>query len=144
MADKRNWFTPDRLALLIALLLLAAYPEVILGTHSFFNRDFGLFTYPNAFYAKQSLWHGEIPLWNPFNLCGIPFLAQWNTTVCYPLSWLYLVLPLPWSLNYFCFGHLLLAGMSMYWLAHRWTGNRFAASIAPPLSGDGHSMTGNY
>ena len=27
-------------------LLFAAYPEVILGTHSFFDRDFGLFTYP--------------------------------------------------------------------------------------------------
>src|SRR5207302_2254502 len=68
--------------------------------------------------------------WNPLNNCGIPFIAQWNTTVFYPLSWFYLLLPLPWSLSYFCLGHLVLAGLAMYFLAYRWTGDRFAASLA--------------
>ena len=49
--DTLSWldmFTPGRLAGLIALFLFALYPGVILGTHSFFFRDFGLFTYPVA------------------------------------------------------------------------------------------------
>ncbi len=125
-----NVFTPSRLAGLIALLLFALYPGVILGTHSFFFRDFGLFTYPVAYFTHESFWRGQVPLWNPLNNCGVPFLAQWNTSVCYPLSFLYMVFPLPWSLNYFCLGHLLLAGVGMYWLAYRWTQNRLAASIA--------------
>src|SRR5215471_18128190 len=79
-------FTPGRLALVIASFLVVAYPEVILGTHSFFYRDFGLFTYPTAHFARESFWKGQWPLWNPLNNSGIPFLAQWNTTVCYPLS----------------------------------------------------------
>jgi hypothetical protein len=123
-------FTPGRLAGLIALFLFVLYPGVILGTHSFFFRDFGLFTYPVAYYAHESFWHGQVPLWNPLNNCGVPFLAQWNTSVCYPLSLIYMLFPLPWSLNYFCLGHLLLAGVGMYLLAHRWTQNRLAASIA--------------
>ena len=123
-------FTPGRLAGLIALFLFALYPGVILGTHSFFFRDFGLFTYPVADYAHESFWHGQAPLWNPLNNCGVPFLAQWNTSVCYPLSLAFMVFPLPWSLNYFCLGHLLLAGAGMYLLAYRWTQNRLAASIA--------------
>ena len=41
-----------------------------------------------------------------------------------------MVFPLPWSLNYFCLGHLVLAGVGMYLLAYRWTQNRLAASIA--------------
>src|SRR6266404_5214527 len=130
VADWAAWFTPGRLALVLGLLLLAAYPEVILGTHSFFNNDFGVFTYPVAHYTRESIWRGELPLWNPYSNCGLPFLAQWNTTVCYPLSWFYILFPLPWSLNYFCLGHVVLAGVSMYWLAHRWTANRFAASVA--------------
>ena len=131
--DSRSWmdpFTPGRLVCLIALLLFTLYPGVILGTHSFFFRDYGVFTYPVAYYAHQSFWHGQVPLWNPLNNCGVPFLAQWNTSVCYPLSLIYMVFPLPWSLNYFCLGHLLLAGVGMYWLAYRWTQNRLAASIA--------------
>lgn len=123
-------FTPARVAGLIALFLFALYPGVILGTHSFFFRDFGLFTYPVAYFAHESFWHGQVPLWNPLNNCGVPFLAQWNTSVCYPPSLIYMVFPLPWSLNYFCLGHLMLAGVGMYFLAYRWTQNRLSASIA--------------
>ena len=123
-------FTPLRLAVLIALLLVVEYPEVVLGGNSFFYRDFGLFTYPVAHFTRESFWHGEVPLWNPLNNCGVPFLAQWNTTVCYPLSLIYILLPLPWSLDFFCLGHIVLAGVAMYALAFRWTGNRFAANVA--------------
>ncbi len=123
-------FTVGRVACLIALFLFALYPGVILGTHSFFFRDYGFFTYPVAYYAHESFWHGEVPLWNPLNNCGVPFLAQWNTSVCYPLSLIYMLFPLPLSLNYFCLGHLVLAGVGMYLLAYRWTQNKLAASIA--------------
>lgn len=123
-------FTVGRVACLIALFLFALYPGVILGTHSFFFRDYGLFTYPVAYYAHESFWHGEAPLWNLLNNCGVPFLAQWNTSVCYPLSLIYMLFPLPCSLNYFCLGHLVLAGAGMYLLAYRWTQNKLAASIA--------------
>ena len=123
-------FTPGRLALAISLLLFALYPAVLLGTETFFYQDFGLFTYPVAHYAQESFRHGEVPLWNPLNNCGVPFLAQWNTSVCYPLSLIYLLLPLPWSLNLFGFVHLVLAGVGMYFLAHHLTQNRLAASLA--------------
>jgi hypothetical protein len=128
-----NWmdvFTPGRLALVIGLLLFVLYPAVLLGTETFFYQDFGLFTYPVAHYAQESFHHGEVPLWNPLNNCGVPFLAQWNTSVCYPLSLIYLLLPLPWSLNFFGFVHLVLAGVGMYFLAYHWTHNRLAASLA--------------
>src|SRR5262245_27150092 len=124
------WFAPGRLALLIGCFIFVAYPDVVLGSHSFFYRDFGIFGYPLAYYHRQSFWSGDVPLWNPFNNCGLPFLAQWNTMVFYPLSLIYLLLPLPWSLSFFCLGHLLLAGLGMYFLVDRWTENRFAASVA--------------
>ncbi|MFZ1074113.1 MAG: YfhO family protein [Verrucomicrobiia bacterium] len=123
-------FTAGRVAGLIAIFLFALYPGIILGTHSFFLRDYGAFTYPVAYYAHESFWRGEVPLWNPLNNCGVPFLAQWNTSVCYPLSLIYMVFPLPWSLGCFCLGHLVLAGVGMYLLACRWTQNRLGAGIA--------------
>src|SRR2546423_14374663 len=125
-----EWFTPGKTVLLIGVLLFIRYPEVFIGTHSFFNNDFGLFTYPVVHYLRASLLRGELPLWNPLNDCGVPFLAQWNTSACYPATWLCVLLPLPWSLNIVCLGHLLLAGWGMYLLAFRWTGNRFASSIS--------------
>ena len=125
-----DWFTPGRFAALLAVLIAAAYPEVLTGQGTFFHRDFADFGYPLAFYHRESFWRGEFPLWNPLNDCGLPFLAQWNTLTLYPLSLIYLLLPLSWSLGLFCLAHLFLAGMGMYFLAWRWTDNRFAAAAA--------------
>jgi hypothetical protein len=125
-----DWFTPGKFAALLGLLIVVCFPQVIFGLETFYFRDYQLFGYPLAFYHREAFWRGEIPLWNPYNDCGLPFLAQWNTLTLYPLSLFYLVFPLPWSLGVFCLGHLFLAGMGMYFLAHRWTGNRLAAAVA--------------
>jgi hypothetical protein len=127
-ADDR--FTPWRFAAVLAALICAAYPEVLVGVGTFFHRDYAVFGYPLAYYHRQSFWRGEVPLWNPLNDCGLPFLAQWNTLVLYPLSLIYLLFPLSWSLGIFCLAHFFLAGMGMYFLACRWTQNRFAAAVA--------------
>ncbi|MBI5800189.1 MAG: hypothetical protein HZA92_05600, partial [Verrucomicrobia bacterium] len=128
LADE--WFTPGRFLVLLALCLLAAFPEVILGSHTFYYRDFGHFAYPLAHYQRECFWRGEIPLWNPYNSCGLPFLAQWNTICLYPGALIYLLGPMPWALGWFSLAHLLVAGAGAYRLAHHWTGNRFAASVA--------------
>src|ERR1019366_49153 len=99
--DADKCFPPWRFAALLAILVGAAYPEVLFGQGTFFDRDFALFGYPLAYYHRESFWRGEIPLWNPLNDCGVPFLAQWNTLALYPLSLIYLLLPLSWSLGLF-------------------------------------------
>jgi hypothetical protein len=122
--------SPGRFAFLLGLLIFAAFPKVILGIEAFFFRDYGVLGYPFVFYHRECFWRGEIPLWNPLSNCGAPFLAQWGTMVLYPFSLIYLLLPLPWSLGFFCLLHLFLGGMGMYYLARRWTGNNFGAAFA--------------
>ena len=128
--DMDAWFTPGRFAGLLAGLICLTFFNVITGQETFFQRDFGVFTYPVAQYYRESFWRGELPLWNPLNYCGIPFIAQWNTSLLYPPSLFYLVFPLSWSLGVFNLAHLFLAGLGMYFLARRWLGNNFAASVA--------------
>jgi hypothetical protein len=115
---------------MLLLLIVAAFPDVVSGTSSFFYRDFELFGYPNAYYHRLLFWRGEMPLWNPYNDCGTPFLAQWNTMTLYPGTLLYMVLPLPWSLSLFSLAHVWLAGIAMAALARRWTRNDWAAAVA--------------
>jgi len=128
--DAKATFSPGRFALLLGLLILAAWPKVLLGFEAFFFRDYGVLGYPFVQYHREAFWRGELALWNPLSNCGAPFLAQWGTMTLYPLSLIYLVLPLPWSLGFFCLLHLFLAGFGMYWLALRWTDDRFGAAIA--------------
>lgn len=122
--------TPRRFALLLAALVIAAWPDVLLGTGSFGLRDFSVFGYPLAHYHRECFWRGEIPLWNPLNHCGLPFLAQWNTLTLYPGALLYLLPPLPWSLGLFLLAHLWLGGVGAYAVARRWTGHEPTAAVA--------------
>lgn len=125
-----EWLTPGRFAILLGGLIIVCFPKAAFGLESFFYRDFGAFAYPLAFYHREAFWRGEVPLWNPYNFCGLPFLAQWNTLTLYPLSLFYLLFPLSWSLGFFNLAHMFLAGMGMYFLAFGWTQNRLAASLA--------------
>ena len=128
--DAFDWFTPGRFSLLLGLLIFASFPHVLLGLETFVVRDFGFFAYPLAHYQRGCFWRGELPLWNPFNNCGVPFLAQWNTMPLYPPVLFYLLLPLSWSLSCFCLLHLFWAGLGMYFLTRSWTGSRFGAALA--------------
>ena len=122
--------TLPRFAILLAVLLLASFPDVLFGWRSFFTRDFANFGYPLAWHVQQSYGAGEIPMWNPYNYAGLPFLAQWNTLALYPPSLIYILLPLPWSLNFFNLLHLYLGGLGMFCLARRWLRDGRAAGVA--------------
>lgn len=125
-----SWFTPGRFALLLVGIIVARFPRVVFGKETFFYRDYGLFTYPVAHYFRECFWHGQLPLWNPFNNFGVPLLAQWNTSIFYLPSLFFLLFPLTWALAVFNLMHLAFAGFGMYFLARRWTGSQLAASVA--------------
>lgn len=128
--SEKAWLTPGRFALILVALIIAFFPDVLFAGKGFVFRDFGIFTFPNAFFQRECFWRGELPLWNPLNNTGIPFLAQWNTVCLYPLSLIYLLLPLTFGLSVFLLTHLFLAGFGMYLLASEWTGCRLAAGVA--------------
>lgn len=119
-----------RFVLFLAGLIFLAFPGVMLGVRSFVFRDFGLFAYPSAYYQRECFWQGELPFWNPYNSCGIPMLAQWNTMCLYPPALWYMLFPLNWGLSVFCLLHLLWGGMGMFLLARRYTGDPLASAVA--------------
>ncbi len=129
-ADSDDWLSAGRFALILVALVLASFPQVCLGLETFVVRDFGFFAYPLAHYQRECFWRGELPLWNPYNNCGVPFLAQWNTMPLYPPALIYLIFPLSWSLSIFSLVHVFWAGFGMYLLAQRWAGNRLSAAVA--------------
>lgn len=123
-------FTPRRFALFLAALLFANFPEVFLGTHTFYFRDYLTIAFPNAQYNHDTFWRGELPLWNPLNHCGIPFLAQWQTSTLYPGWWIFLPFAPSLSLGLFTLLHLFMGGMTMFYFARRWSGSQIGGCVA--------------
>jgi hypothetical protein len=125
-----DWFTPWRFGAFLGLLIGATFPQVLTGLETFVVRDYGFFAYPLAHFQEACYRSAELPMWNPYNNCGAPFLAQWNTMPLYPPALFYLLLPLQWALGIFCLLHLWFAGLGMYFLARRWTEDSFAGAFA--------------
>ena len=129
-AGRKLFAERHRFAWVMLALIGFCFWDVLAGLRSFYFRDFSLFGYPLAAFLHDRFWAGELPLWNPFNNCGLPFLAQWNTMALYPGSLFYELLPLPWSVNVFCIAHLVLGGFGMRRLVWRWTQDLLAADVA--------------
>ncbi len=78
----------------------------------------------------ESLRQGELPLWNPYILAGVPFLAAGQHSAMYPLSALFYVLPLWAAYGWYAALHLWLAGWLTYILGRTLRLSRPAALLA--------------
>ena len=65
-------------------------------------------------HIRESLAAGELPLWNPKILTGIPFLAAGQASTFYPLNILFYLLPLDVAYGWFTALQVALAGAAMY------------------------------
>ena len=81
-------------------------------------------------FIVASIRAGEIPLWNPYILSGVPFLAAGQHSALYPLSLVYYILPLPLAYGWFAALHLWLAGLFTYLFARTLRLSRAAGVIA--------------
>lgn len=65
-------------------------------------------------FIRQQFSQGEIPLWNPHQLAGVPFLAAGQPSTLYPVSILYYILDLPSAYGWFTVITLWMAGAFTY------------------------------
>ena len=64
-------------------------------------------------FIKTTLQQGEVPLWNPYQLGGIPFMAAGQPSTLYPLNLIYYILPLEIAYGWFTVINLWLCGLGM-------------------------------
>jgi len=73
----------------------------------------------SQFYPWRSLagefWRkGQAPLWNPYMLSGIPFLATLHSAALYPLNFFYLFLPDAWAWTAIVIMQIFLSALFMF------------------------------
>lgn len=81
-------------------------------------------------FIQDTLAVGELPLWNPYLFTGVPFLAAGQHSALYPLSVLYLILPLWRAIGVFTVLQLWLAGLGMYIYLRVLRAGRFGALVS--------------
>ena len=72
--------------------------------------------YPWRLFASETLRSGYLPLWNPHQFCGTPFVANSQSAVFYPLNLLFCLLPVAQAFGVSVLLHLFLTGAFAYLL----------------------------
>jgi hypothetical protein len=123
----QTWFITAGLVLPI----LAIFWPVLLGHRSLAFRDGAHFYHPLFQWIASEWGAGRVPLWNPYENCGLPILADATSSIFYPVKLLF-VLPLPFALlyNFYIILHVLLAALGMHALARRYGASQAAAVVA--------------
>src|SRR5262245_52219440 len=83
-------------------------------TYGFASVDLFLYFLPMREAVYGALATGRLPLWNPYQLCGIPLLATLQVGAFYPLHALHLVLPPAQAMAATAVLHIVLATLGSY------------------------------
>ena len=99
----------DALALLAtAILIAAAFADILFFHRSFYVRDVARFFAPNFAVLRELIRSGSFPFWNPHHAAGQPFAANPAYAALYPPQWVFT------SLHVEVVAHYLLAAAGMY------------------------------
>jgi hypothetical protein len=105
--------------ILLALLATTLFLPALLRREVFGLRDHFDYFQPLRWFTAQELKAGHLPLWNPYSASGEPWLANPQTGVFYPPSWLFPVLPFATAYMLYLLLHLVVLGWGAYLLFAR-------------------------
>jgi len=124
----RRIFEPS--VLIFLFLFLAAFLVFFRGFFFqggvFFERDGAILEIPTRQLASSLLREGNFALWTDAHGNGQPFLANPKNAVCYPSTWLYLVLPFFTAFRWHYLVHVIIGWLGFFGLL------RFFRLCRPP------------
>lgn len=114
----------------IAASIIIFFAPVIFTSNNFFIGDIYTQFYPWKYFFQQSLTSGNIPYWNPMVFSGVPFAADIQKGVFYPLSIFFVIFSFPAAFKIYIVAHFFIMGFSSYGLLRR-----FGFSALPSYAG---------
>ncbi|OGY18559.1 MAG: hypothetical protein A2900_03135 [Candidatus Chisholmbacteria bacterium RIFCSPLOWO2_01_FULL_50_28] len=124
--------------LLLGILAISFFLPEFWGGKGLLYSDNLSHVIPTMAFWKQEILNGKIPLWNPYILGGIPFLADLSNNTLSPTNIAYLFLPIPLALNLLVVVYVALAAIFTYLYTKTLTGKTIPAlfsAIAFAFSG---------
>ncbi|OGR79486.1 MAG: hypothetical protein A3I11_03705 [Elusimicrobia bacterium RIFCSPLOWO2_02_FULL_39_32] len=107
-----------------SILLLICLPIFFLSgtltsSHTFFMRDITYLFHPWRSLSAQMIQSGLMPLWNPYEMGGMPFLANCQSAILYPFTILFWIFHFVIGLKCFHFLHYALASLGFFLFAKK-------------------------
>ena len=136
-----------RFFFLQVILLSAFYFPFLNGEASFFFEDITHFFEPLCRFLGDSFRHGHLPLWNPYNYCGMSQAAISSPGIFYPPNLVFAILPFNSALATLMIFSQCLAGLGVFLLVMSLSWGELAAitgGVIVAFSGYMFSFSNNY
>ena len=118
----------------LLLYTIAFHFESLLFGRIYFSLDTFAYFYPMETYYATSLRAGQLPLWNPYLFAGVPFLANSQAGVYYPLNLAFLFGSIPSVYSLELAAHSLIAAGGMLWFGRRFVGLSWIGAIVAGMA----------
>jgi len=121
----------------VALVALLPIVRPFVANEIFVFRDHYDYFAPLRHFTAEVLRSGHLPLWNPYNGSGERWLANPQTGVFYPPTWVFLAVPFARAYLLFLAIHLMALAVGSYALFRRWVSTQSAliGSVLVTLGG---------
>ncbi len=121
MSSRESWKRHRFALALIALLVGIFFAPALLRRDVFTFRDHSDYFQPLRYYTALHIRSFILPYWNPYSASGEPWLANPQTGVFYPPTWLFIPLPFETAYMLYLALHLVILGWGAYVLFARFT-----------------------
>jgi hypothetical protein len=120
------------LAVIVIVGAFFMWPAIVAPSNSTFGAHdiVSYFTFQGHVLRESLLKFGEVPLWNPYYFCGMPYLANPQSTLFYLSTPLILLASEVDGIRYAIVLHLILSGLNMYYLLSTLKQRRSGALIS--------------
>jgi hypothetical protein len=83
-----------------------------------------------SFYVDYVAEHGAVPVWNPYQFCGIPYIDGFHGDTFYPFSTIKFFMSAYRALGWNMLLHVFLAGITMFGCARAFKRSQMASTLA--------------
>jgi hypothetical protein len=104
----------------IFLAVIIFFTPLIFTSNNYFIGDIYTQFYPWKFFLQKSIQSGNVPFWNPLVYSGVPFAADVQKGVFYPLSIFFLIFGFSTAFKIYVITHFLIMGFAVYSLLRRY------------------------
>ena len=115
---------------LAALAILLLFFARVFGSDMIYGSDILLEFFYNRAYGFGEMLKGNIPLWNPHQFCGYPFVGVYQSAIFYPLNIIFLVWSAEAAFTLSTILHMFLAWLGVYLYIFHLTRKTFPSFIA--------------
>lgn len=127
----KSWQFSLILFTILLIAVIALFSSFVFSDKSILCSDqiqAGMFF--RGFYADYYQQTGKVPVWNPYQYCGIPYIDGWHGDTFYPFSKLLLFTDIFRAFGWNLLIHVFIAGITMFFCARVFRRSQMASALA--------------